>query len=226
MLSTSWNSGYTHVVWDWNGTLLDDAWLSAKITNQMLGERDLPGLGVADYRRQFGFPLDEYCRQIGFDLESESFDQLSDCFIREYERRRLECDLHVHSRSVLEALQQLPVKQLVLSAYRQETLDELISHFELRRYLAQAIGVDNDRGEGKVALGLRWIATANVLPESVLLIGDTLHDHEVAVAMGVDCILVAHGHQSPERLQATGSQVFEDLAALSRALKLPIGNTR
>ena len=212
----------SHVVWDWNGTLLDDTWLSTDITNGMLVRRGLPALSVENYRCRFGFPLDAYCRAIGFDLERESFDGVSREFIEEYERRRLDCRLHRFARALIAAFAVAGLEQLVLSAYRQETLDELIDHFALRQVLRRTIGVNNDRGEGKVARGRKWIATAGVDPGRVLLIGDTLHDHEVAEAVGATCVLVAHGHQSQGRLRTAGSLVYSDFQALGGALGLSL----
>ena len=37
-------SKYRHIIWDWNGTLLDDAWLSVEILNQLMAQRDMPGI--------------------------------------------------------------------------------------------------------------------------------------------------------------------------------------
>ena len=33
---------YTNIIWDWNGTLLDDAWLCVDVMNGMLKEHGLP----------------------------------------------------------------------------------------------------------------------------------------------------------------------------------------
>ncbi|NCY21717.1 HAD family hydrolase, partial [bacterium] len=33
---------YRHLIWDWNGTLLDDAWLCREIMNGQLRRRGLP----------------------------------------------------------------------------------------------------------------------------------------------------------------------------------------
>ena len=214
----------SHVVWDWNGTLLDDTGLSTDITNGMLGRRGLPSLSVEGYRRRFGFPLDAYCRDLGFDLEQESFDAVSEEFIEEYERRRLDCQLHRSARALIAAFERAGLEQLVLSAYRQETLDELINHFALRQTLRRTIGVDNDRGEGKVACAQEWIAGAAADPGRVLLIGDTLHDYEVAEAVGATCVLVAHGHQAHGRLRTTGCLVYTDFQALAGALDLRLAD--
>ena len=35
-------TAYAHVIWDWNGTLLDDAWLCVDVMNGVLRAHDLP----------------------------------------------------------------------------------------------------------------------------------------------------------------------------------------
>ena len=49
-----------------------------------------------------------------------------------------------------------------------------------------------------------------------MLIGDTVHDSDVAEHMGVHCVLVDIGHVSRERLLNTGRNVFESLDSLNR----------
>ncbi len=48
-------------------------------------------------------------------------------------------------------------------------------------------------------------------PERTLLIGDTLHDYDVAQALGCKCILVANGHQSRKRLLSSDAKVYSCL---------------
>ena len=48
----------THVVWDWNGTLLDDLHCCIDVTNTLLTEYGLPVLDDgAAYQRVFRFPV-------------------------------------------------------------------------------------------------------------------------------------------------------------------------
>ena len=49
-------------------------------------------------------------------------------------------------------------------------------------------------------------------PSEVVLVGDTVHDHEVAEEMGIDCILIEGGHHPSHRLAATGAPVVTSLA--------------
>ena len=48
----------------------------------------------------------------------------------------------------------------------------------------------------------------------MVLVGDTDHDYEVATNLGIDCILISHGHQSRTRLNNLNSQVIENLDQL------------
>jgi phosphoglycolate phosphatase len=50
------------------------------------------------------------------------------------------------------------------------------------------------------------------------MVGDTLHDVEVAEALGISCVLIAQGHQSRERLDQAGVPVFADLNSFCRSL--------
>lgn len=43
------------------------------------------------------------------------------------------------------------------------------------------------------------------------MIGDTVHDSEVAKALDIDCILVARGDQHKDTLLKTGYKIFDSL---------------
>ncbi len=51
-------------------------------------------------------------------------------------------------------------------------------------------------------------------PGDVCLIGDSIHDHEVALELNWPCILIEGGHQSSARLIKTGRKVLSGLNEL------------
>jgi phosphoglycolate phosphatase len=69
-----------------------------------------------------------------------------------------------------------------------------------------------------VDIGLQWINKLDINPNQVLMVGDTIHDHEVAQAMGVDCLLIPSGHQSRTRLEVCGVPVIEKLREVEKLL--------
>jgi phosphoglycolate phosphatase len=73
-----------HVVWDWNGTLLDDVDACVDSINSLLRERAMPTIARDHYLEHFGFPVRDFYVHLGFDLDREDFDSISAAFIGRY----------------------------------------------------------------------------------------------------------------------------------------------
>lgn len=208
---------YHHIIWDWNGTLLDDLEVSIAVMNGVLARRALPGMDRARYHALFDFPVRRYYERLGFDPRVDAFEQLSTEFIAGYDSRRLEATLHRHAAATLAAIRAAGLGQSILSAYRQETLLEIVAHFGLTPHFDEIAGLDNIHAHSKVALGRELLARLKTAPGEILLVGDTLHDFEVARELGVACALISAGHHPAERLRRTGAPVYDDLAAFAAA---------
>jgi phosphoglycolate phosphatase len=203
---------YRHIIWDWNGTLWDDAWLCVEINNHMLQRRNLLEISIDTYRDKLCFPVSNYYCQLGFDYDLDPYNVLAEEFIEEYERRRFECVLHPGARELIRTLHARNVPQAVLSAYQHDTLMQAVGYFALISFFSDIIGLDDIYAAGKIENGKKYIAGLDIPSNEVLFIGDTLHDFEVAQAMGVDCILIANGHNSRPRLETCGVPVFDSFA--------------
>ncbi len=204
----------SRVIWDWNGTLFNDAWLCMDVMNGLLRAHNLPLLTLERYQRVFDFPVIEYYRQLGFDFERTTFEEVGTAFIREYERRRLECDLHDGASQALHCLRQAGIPQTVLSAYKLGTLESLLNHFEIRSFFEQVTGSDDHYAGGKLGKALQWAKDQPESPEHMLLIGDTTHDAEVASALGAQCVLLEGGNQHADLLCTCGAPLFRSLRDL------------
>ena len=80
---------YKHVVWDWNGTLVDDTWLFVDIMNGVLKDRNLKGITLDDYRAVFDFPVENYYSKLGFNFSEEAFETAGLDFIKIYDGRKI-----------------------------------------------------------------------------------------------------------------------------------------
>lgn len=200
------------VIWDWNGTLLDDLHLSVRIINQLLEKRSLPALSKDRYREVFTFPVKDYYQEIGFDFDKEPFEIPAREYIDIYNRDVSGCGLQTGATDVLQKLQSKAVKQLILSAMEQKPLVENVKQNNIFPFFEMIRGLDNHYAASKIENGKQLIKDVAVSPEHVLLIGDTIHDFEVAEAIGCQCLLVANGHQSHERLAETGCEVIDSLS--------------
>jgi phosphoglycolate phosphatase len=205
---------YKHVIWDWNGTLFNDIELCAGIMNELLAEANLPQISIKKYREVFTFPVKEYYKVLGHDVEEENWERISHKFINEYEKRKYNYSIYPDAEKVLRAINMMGITQSVLSAYRQETLDELISHFGLTKYFVRLIGLDNIYAASKLDNGLKWIKELDFDNNDVLLVGDTVHDCEVAQAMEIDAVLLSIGHQAKEKLLGCNLPLIKNLEEL------------
>jgi len=210
---------YDHVIWDWNGTLFDDVDLVVEIADLMLVRRSLPGIDRRRYLELFGFPVRGYYERVGFDLQQESFEQLSLEFIAEYQKRWGDHRLRSEAHRVIDWLDRRGVTQSVLSASEQVMLETVTAHFRIAERMTALIGTDNHHAASKLDQGLAHIQSLSVPRRRILLIGDTEHDYEVAVAIGIDCALVTEGHAPRERLKSTGMSTFDSLTKLVASLE-------
>jgi phosphoglycolate phosphatase len=208
----------TNLIWDWNGTLFDDRELCVEVIREMLARRGLPALSYERYLDIFTFPVRDYYRAAGFDYARDSFEELSVEFISAYESRRHHCPLQPGARAVLERLGAGGRRMFMLSANNRSTLHELVRSFALDGFFDHLMGLDNIYAHGKLELGRELMARIPDPPASTLLVGDTLHDVEVARDLGIHCLLVAHGHQSRPRLEASGAPVVDNLEEAADAI--------
>jgi phosphoglycolate phosphatase len=205
---------YQHVIWDWNGTLLDDAWLCVDIMNDCLRRRGLPIITHQRYMEVFRFPVRDYYIELGFDFDREPFSVSGTEFIDAYERRKYECRLQARAEEVLGYVARRGLGQSILSAYRHETLQSFVAHYGLSRFFTNLLGADDHYAHGKLENGLRLIRELGIPPAEVVYVGDTVHDFDVAREMGVDCILIPSGHALRPRLEACGVPVLDSLDVL------------
>ena len=198
------------VLWDWNGTLLDDLTYAIGVRNRTFPAFGLPRIGsVAEYHRQFTFPVRRYYERAG--VTDETFVAVAHAWMAEYVRGFDAVPLHGDAVEALARFAAAGLRQAVLSATRRDMLESQIARFPIRAYFTDVLGLSDIYARSKEAVGLDYLARCGVPAASTLMIGDTLHDAEVARAMGTGCVLVARGHQSRETLLTAGVPVMDTL---------------
>lgn len=210
-------SDYQHVVWDFNGTILDDVAVDIEIVNLLLQRRNLPIIPTREaYWEVFGFPIEDYYRRIGFDFSKESYAEVAKEWVKEYRLREPCAAIREGVLPLLDFISARGIPQTVISASEAGILREQLTRLGIADYFEEICGIDNIYAASKTSLALSWVETRR--PGRVLMIGDTDHDAETASAAGFDLVLVSGGHMSPSALQKTGQRVFLDFNALWEAL--------
>ncbi len=206
-----------HLIWDWNGTLLDDVEACVGTINRMLDRRHLPCIDTRTYRQIFDFPVISYYTQLGFDLDTEDWNAVAIEFHEHYGELARTARLRDGVAEVLAALGDTMEGMSVLSACEQTILERMLAEHGIREHFGRVSGLDNLHATSKLENGRRLLAKLDLPPHEIVLIGDTNHDHEVAAALGIGCLLLSGGHQAESRLLAT------DLVHSARDLHARLG---
>lgn len=191
---------YTHLVWDFNGTILDDVDASVKSANQLLRQYGLAELSSIDeYRARFGFPIIDYYRRLGFDFDKISYETLAPQWVGYYLENARDAGLCNHVGQVLAEVRSRGISQWILSATEEAMLTRQVASLGLLPYFDGLLGMDNIHAYSKEEIGVAWRRKHS--NARILMLGDTDHDAAVAAAMGADCILLTTGHQTRAHLE-------------------------
>ncbi|MDD6315548.1 MAG: HAD family hydrolase [Clostridia bacterium] len=200
---------FTHVIWDFNGTLMDDVDVAVASVNDMLDKRGMQRTTRAEYVHMITSPIIEYYKKI-FDLRTVSFEDIQVEFLMGYEKRIGRAGLLPGVAQALARFSKEGLRQCVISSFEQGRLRRMVEDLGIGGYFSEVSGADNTRAEGKVERGRDWLRRSGAEPRQVLVIGDLVHDWEMAQALGAGCILIAAGHQHRRALERCGVPVFDN----------------
>ncbi len=209
---------YTDIIWDFNGTIIDDVETGIRSVNAMLAERGLPTIPDKEaYRKIFHFPIIEYYRDLGFDFNKEPYEVLAPIWVALYLENVRDASLQPFVREAIDLFEAAGLRQHVLSASELSMLKCQLAEFDILERFHSISGLDNIHAHSKSELARTW---RKAHPEAkVLVIGDTEHDHDTARLLSADCALIALGHQPKSRLlECEGALVFDTLEELCKTL--------
>lgn len=207
------------ILWDWNGTLLDDLAYGMSVRNRTFPAFGLPAIeSVEAYHAQFCFPIRTYYARAG--VTDDIFVAVAHAWMAEYVRGFPNVPLHHDALDTLRRFADAGLTQVMLSATKRDMLIEQIAQFGIQRHFHEVLGLGDIYAGSKEEIGRQYLQRCSIAADETLMIGDTLHDADVARAIGADCVLVARGHQSRETLLTAGVPVVDTLAAAAEiALK-------
>lgn len=209
--------GYKYIIWDWNGTILDDLQINFEVENTLLSRRGRKLIkNIEEYHEKFQFPIIKFYESLDFDLENEKFEDIAREYVLEFDERFYELEVFSDAESVIREFKFKGIEQIVLSQTEQRWLEKQVSYHDMAYLFTDLLGARDIYVKGKVGIALEWITKNNIDTAQVLMVGDTIHDFEVAETIGCDCILIARGHQPREKLMTTGAVVLDSIEELKR----------
>jgi phosphoglycolate phosphatase-like HAD superfamily hydrolase len=199
-----------HLVWDWNGTLLDDTALVVAATNATLTRLGSPAISIDDHRRGFFRPIaDYYAVLLGHPVPDEEFALLDETFHAVYRDGLADAGL---ASDAVAAIGAWGGTQSLLSMFFHDDLVEQVRRRGLEPLLGRVDGLRAHVGGGPKAPHLAaHLSALRVAPAAAVLIGDTVDDVDAARAVGASIVLYTGGITDEARLRATGAPLAGSL---------------
>ncbi|MGW3887302.1 HAD family hydrolase [Micromonospora chokoriensis] len=203
-------TAHPHLVWDWNGTLLNDLSLVVSATNVVFASLGGPTVTPDEHRVRFRRPIAEYYAEVlGQAVDAEEFGRLDRIFHDAYRTGLTTCELAADARTAMAAW---PGSQSLLSMWFHEELVPAVHTYGLTGHFTRVDGLRATVGGDRKAESLKLhLAELGVDGTSVVLIGDSIDDADAATAVGGRAVLYTGGFTDPARLRASGHPVADTL---------------
>ncbi|TDQ52431.1 HAD family hydrolase [Actinorugispora endophytica] len=217
---TSWN-GVRHIVWDWNGTLLDDNHANLAAVNRVCAQFGREPVDLEYWRRVFRRPLVScYEELLGRPFADGEWQLVNESYDSHYLDMLPSCDLADGVAETLHDWRTSGGTQSLLSMASHDHLVPLITERGLTVHFTRVDGrrYDTD-ADSKAEHLVNHLRELDIDPAETVLIGDIDDDARAAGEAGAAAVLVATGLMSRERLEATGRPVAGSVAEAVRLLR-------
>ncbi|MFD5324344.1 HAD family hydrolase [Streptomyces sp. NPDC127092] len=203
-----------HLVWDWNGTLLDDIGAVIGATNAAFAELGLEAITLERYRELYTVPVPKfYERLMGRLPTEEEWLVMDDAFHRHYWQRADGCGLTAGAAELLAARRASGSTQSLLSLAPHAELIPLVRRHGIAEHFVRMDGRVGNSTDGKSGHMVRHLAALENIPaERIVVIGDAADDAVAAAHVGAKAVLYTGGSHSRASLERVGVPVVDSLA--------------
>lgn len=201
---------YTHIIWDWNGTLLNDIEASLASVNDMLSMRKMPHINNVYYKECIGVPIIKFYEKV-FDMEKEDYSLIIKQYNEGYLCHLVDCGLTDGAREALDFFKDSGAKQVIVSSSNNAQLCKNAEKYGVTEYFDALLGSQDFYAGSKIERAAEYLKKSGAEKGRVLVVGDLEHDAEMAAELGADCVLLTSGHEHPERLKSAEVPLIDNL---------------
>jgi phosphoglycolate phosphatase len=192
------NHRYDLIVFDWDGTLFDSTALIVRCIQNACQDLGLPRPTQEQAAYVIGLGLNDALRHAVPDLPATQYPELSQRYRRHYFAAQHEISLFEGCLAMLNDLKSRQHWLGIATGKSRRGLDEALAHVDLKGLFDATRTADETLSKPDPLMLLELMDELSVVPEQVLMIGDTTHDLRMAQNAGVASVAVAYGAHDRE----------------------------
>ncbi len=205
------------VLWDFNGTVMDDMGAAVGAVNAMQARRGLPLIDEEWYTLHLVMPLERFYSGIGFDMQKERIEEVSEEF--QVECRKFPRPVFPEVMEALERFRRRGLRQLLFSSLHHDILTKQAEERQISAYFEEIVGRQDRTLGGKEKAAEAYFKAHGLKAEEVLVVGDLTTDYDMAAYLGCPCALIHKGHQHRDILSKTGAYILNDASELDSLME-------
>lgn len=199
------------IVYDWNGTLINDTWITAACFSRVTQQWGLPPLTEETFRQAYDVPWARMYKNLG--VTEEQIAQLGghpigDCFLDDYESRIDKAQLHEGAADILQSLARQGTDQIILSNHIDNKIERQLHRLGIASFFSTILAYRTYTAEERKTTKLdklrHYMESKKINPSDVVIVGDTPEEIHIAKALGLTSISFTFGYASQARLEKEG----------------------
>lgn len=211
----------THIIWDWNGTLLHDLPVILDAVNAATTRLGLRSVSLDDYRTHYTRPVKVFYEKIAErSIDDDEWLRIDRYFHERYHATVVHAELAAGAHEALTAIEESHHSQSLLSMAPHDELSKWTAFFGVAHYFSDIQGSTGSPG-GKKSAHLRLhLDRLDGAHDRAVMVGDTVDDAHAAQEHGLDCVLYYDGSHHLGDLEAIGVPITDSLV---EAVEIALG---
>ncbi|BFV59032.1 HAD-IA family hydrolase [Kitasatospora sp. CMC57] len=204
----------THIVWDWNGTLLHDMAAVVAASNAAFATVGVAPITVQQYRELYCFPIPKFYESLlGRTPSASEWLMLDGAFQERYQELSDACGLTEGAAELLTRWRAAGRSQSLLSMHEHHRLVPQVRARGIEEHFVRVDGrVGESYGTGKTDYLRQHLEALGADPAHTVVIGDAADDAVAAKNAGARAVLYTGGSHTREKLEPLGVPVVDSLA--------------
>ncbi len=209
---------YKTIIWDFNGTIIDDVNAALGAVNDMLTKRRQKTIDIQKYRDAIDIPIWNFYLTV-FEADTITQEETIVEFDLGVDKHLQKNPLMPDADKALSYFANLCKHQIIVSSSHIDKVRKQLISLGVEKYFSQVLALSDYYAGDKTHLARKYMEGHNLIPSETLVIGDCVADFRMASELGCDCILNTKGHQSRDALSKTGAVVIDSLSELINIVK-------